>query len=181
MARPSSKDPLDKFRWGVSVDGFTRLGFTTCSAPGHTLRIKSYPEGGSHLTPKQIVDSIEYKPIVMTRGATTDKSFVKWAESFMDLVFGNTSGNDGLPVEYRRDVEIKHLDRAGRTVRTYTLVNAFPIEYQPASDFAADGDDTYSMERLVLGYESYTIDNIDQTSNPFSIKQVAKRLLRRAF
>jgi len=196
MARPSTKDPLDKFRWSVSIDGFTRLGFATCSVPSHSIRTKSYPEGGGHLTPRQIVDSIEYKPVSLTRGVTTDKSFLRWAEQFQDLVWGNTatapdgeftlgatSSNraDKSPTEYRRDVIIKHIDRAGRTVRTYELRNAFPIEYKPASDFAADGDDTYSMETLVLAYESYKVDNIDQDSNPFSIKDISKRLIRRVF
>lgn len=138
--------------------------------------------------PKQIIDSVSYKPVTLTRGVTSDRSFIEWAVQFIDLVRGHVLIPDGtnnvrkeFPTDYRRTVVIKHLDRAGRPVRTYTLYNAFPIEYQPASDFSADGDDTYSMEKLVLAYESFDVQVLGQENNPFSVKDVAKRLIRRAF
>lgn len=187
MARPSNKDPLDKFRWSVSIDGFTRLGFAAVEVPTVSVTTNAYPEGGAHLFPRQIVDSVSYKPITLTRGVTSDKSFHEWAVMFIDLVRGfqelpkGVNGPANPASEYRRNVVIQHLDRAGRAVRTYTLYNAFPIEYQPASDFSADGDDTYSMEKLVLAYESFDVQTLGQDNNPFSVKDVAKRLIRRAF
>lgn len=86
MARSSVVDILDKFRWTVSIDGFTKLGFTTFSTPEYELQIRSYPEGGAHLTPRKIVDGITYKPVILTRGVTNDTSFNKWATGFIDKV-----------------------------------------------------------------------------------------------
>lgn len=211
MARPSSKDPLDKFRWAVSIDGFTRLGFTQCDVPSVSIQTKKYAEGGAHLTPRQIVDSVEYKPVSLTRGVTGDTSFHDWAIQFMEVVkgkiqkserpgisipvsiggFNGFSGNPQFstqpttdiyaPLSYRRDVQIHHLNREGEVVKTYTLINAFPIEYEPASSFTSDGDDMLSMEKLVLAYESFTVESKETDNNPFDIRDVGKRLIRRLF
>ena len=194
MARPSSKDPLDKFRWTVSIvsggtETFTRLGFSSVETPEVNINVRSYPEGGNHLFPKQIIDTIQYKPVTLLRGVTSDLNFHEWAIQFIELVngqrdrsrLGNTAGPQLPPGDYRRDVIIEHKDRAGRTVKRYVLHNAFPIEYKPASNFSADADDMLSMEKLVLAYESFSIETTSTDTNPFSIKDITKRLLRRAF
>jgi phage tail-like protein len=215
MARPASKDPLDRFRWGVQIDGFTKLGFTSCDVPSFQVQTKSYAEGGQHLAPLQIIDGVTYKPVTLTRGVTIDGSFEGWAKQFIELVNGKTenlitkaavpfSANTSIPAEllnlgatnfsspaqsanfpldYRRTVKITHMNRAGKAVKIYTLFNAFPIEYEPASSFASDGDDLLSMEKLTLGYESFTVEVINDanSSNPFDIRDISKRLINRSF
>lgn len=173
MARVSSKDPLDKFRWIVEVDGFSRLGFTSVEVPSVSINVKNYAEGGSHLFPRKIIDGVTYSPIVLQRGATSDRSFHEWAAGFIDLLH-NVEGVAG----YRRNLVIKHLDRLGRVVREYRIYDAFPSEYKPASDFAADSDDTYSLERITLEYESFEVIVPGQENNAFNIKDLAKRLIR---
>jgi phage tail-like protein len=196
MARSAQKDPLDKFRWAVSVEGFTRLGFTGCEVPSVTIGTKSYAEGGAHLYPRKIVDSVEYSPVTLTRGVTLDKSFHDWASKIFELIkgmsaqevkliqqqsplLGTPSYERPAPVEYRREVKIHHLDRQGRIIKTYILHNAFPIEYKPASDFASDGDDTLSMEKLVLTYESFEVVTNSKDTNPFDATDIVKRLIKR--
>lgn len=93
MARSSLRDVLDKFRWNVKIDGFTKLGFVSCSTPGHKLTTTKYAEGGSHLNPKVIVDGNEFKPVILTVGVTTDTSFVKWATGPFDLIQNNAALN----------------------------------------------------------------------------------------
>lgn len=204
MARPSSKDPLDKFRWSVSIDGFTRLGFTQCDVPIMSIRTNTYQEGGNHLVPKQIVDTVEYKPVTLVRGVTSDQSFHGWAKQFMEVHRGRIDEADRpsaqvplipgdfggqvpqtvdvyAPLSYRRDVKISHLNREGEVVKVYTLYNAIPIEYEPASSFTSDGDDMLSMEKLVLIYESFDVQSNAQDNNPFDVRDVAKRLIRRSF
>lgn len=204
MARPSSSDPLDKFRWSVSVDGFTRMGFTQCDVPSLAVTTKKYPEGGAHTSPRQIVDSVEYKPVTLTRGVTKDMSFHGWAIQFIEVLRGRitledsrpeiqipTEFNGGgaipakvdmyAPLSYRREVKITHLNREGQPVKVYTLINAIPINYVPASSFSSDGDDMLSMESITLAYEGFTVESIQSTSNPFDVRDVAKRLIRRMF
>lgn len=182
MARPSNKDPLDRFRWTVEIEGFTRLGFTSVETPSVAIGTKDYPEGGSHLFPRKIVDRVEYRPITLTRGVTSDLNFQDWTVGYIELVQNRRTRNQGEdPTDYRRDVILKHKDRAGRTIKTYTLYNAIPVEYKPASDFAADGDDVLSMEKLVLAYESFDVVSAEANLQPFSAKDVVKRLVRRVF
>lgn len=194
MARPSSKDPLDRFRWSVSVEGFTRMGFTSCDVPGYNINTKKYAEGGAHIFPRQIVDTIEYKPVTLTRGVTSDTSFQDWASQPIEFASGITKkvrapsvldafSEEGFqvdrPTAYRRDVIINHLNRNGDIVKSYKLYNAMPIEYVPASTFSADGDDAISMERLTLVYESFEVISNATDSNPFDIRGAFKRLTRR--
>jgi hypothetical protein len=98
MARSSLRDPLDKFRWTVSISGFSKLGFHETSAPGYNITARSYKEGGAHLTPRQIIDTVDFKPVVLSRGVTNDTSFNRWATSFIDLVTNNASaqGSQGV-------------------------------------------------------------------------------------
>lgn len=195
MARTGSKDPLDKFRWAVSIEGFQRLGFASCEVPSVTINTKSYPEGGAHLFPRKIIETAEYSPVTLTRGVTTDKSFHDWMRQVFELIKGMSQDeikllqqsqisssdayNQAAPLEYRREVQIHHLDRQSRIIKTYVLHNAFPIEYKPASDFAADGDDLLSMEKLVLTYESFEVITNTRDTNPFDTRDVFKRLIKR--
>jgi phage tail-like protein len=195
MARPSTKDPLDKFRWMVEIEGFTRLGFASCETPSVSINTQKYAEGGNHLFPKQIVDSVEYRPVTLQRGVTSDINFHTWAKAYFDYIHGKTKiteikgttfNPDPLNIpekipaaEYRRTVTISHLDRQGRIVKQYILYNAFPIEYKPASDFSSDTDDTLSMERLVLTYESFEVRTNSTDTNPLDPSDILKRLVRR--
>ncbi len=176
MARSALQDPLDKFRWIVSIDDFTRSGFTSCGVPSYKITTHDYPEGGAHLNPRNIPNSVSYTPVTLTRGVTNDTSFNKWANGAFDLVQNMAAtqesglldrtgilgpsavrSSDEYPFQYRRTVKIKHVNRVGQTVVQYTLYNAFPIEYKPASDFDANADDGLSIETLVLGYEGFDV------------------------
>lgn len=189
MARVSSKDPLDKFRWIVEIDGFVKLGFASCEVPSVSINAQAYPEGGAHLFPRKIVDSIEYKPVSLQRGVTANSDFHKWATQHMEFVTGfklinNPDGTqDKVDSDnYRKDIKIHHVDRAGRKIKTYTLYQAFPIEYKPASDFDASADDGISMERLVLTYESFSVDVMDGAESqpsPFDPSDILKRVVKR--
>ena len=154
-----------------------------------TINTQSYPEGGAHLFPKKIIDTIEYKPVTLQRGVTLGTDFDIWAKKALLLVRGYTSLSGGsvqsydtIGIEqYRQDVvKIHHLNRYGTIVKSYILYNVFPIEYKPASDFSADGDDLMSMEKLVLAYESFEVVANKPSSNQLDPSDLLKRLIRRA-
>lgn len=194
MARPSNIDPLSKFRWSVNVEGFQRLGFASCGVPSITYNTNPYPEGGAHLHPRQIIDSVEYAPVTLMRGVTYDQSFYDWIKQAMELHRGATIDTTATtlettqvdsfnierdtPLEYRKDVEINHLDRSGRIVKTYILINAIPVEFTPASEFVSDADDVLSMEKLVLKYEGFEVISNKFDTNPTDIRDISKRLIR---
>ena len=188
MARSSARDPLDKYRWEVQVEGFSKVGFTQSGVPKYSITTREYAEGGAHLNPKSIIDKVSYAPITLSRGVTGDTSFAKWASGAWDLVQNNAvfrkdppgDGGDLIdavasvvesvmealatkpipsskkyPFSYRRTVTINHVNRTGQTIATYVLFNAYPIAYQPASDFDALADDGLSIETLTLAYEGF--------------------------
>lgn len=124
MARSSLKDPLDKFRWTVSIEGFTRLGFHTTSVPSYTITTKKYKEGGAHLTPKQIPDSFDYKPVVLSRGLTNDTSFNKWATSYFDLVTNN-AGLQKNDTSLIKKLVQGALNNGSKAVPSFTRVKDF--------------------------------------------------------
>ena len=186
MARSSNRDPLSKFSWIVTIDGFSRMGFTQSGTPKYNISTKEYKEGGSHLNPKVIIDGVSYSPITLARGVTNDSSFSKWASGAWDLLQNNAATNNNkvfeipstptgfieaaqnngvntipssskYPFSYRRTVKLEHLNRSGVVEVAYTLYNCFPISYTPASDFNSTGDDELSIETLVLGYEGFTV------------------------
>jgi len=185
MAKSSSRDPLDKFRWQVDIPGFAKLGFATCGTPSYKINTNNYAEGGAHLTPRKIIDTVDYGDVTLTRGVTSDTSFAKWASGPFDLVQNNAALNESsnvlaetippavanlgfggpalvkssssYPFEYRKTVKIEHINRVGIVEVTYTLYGAFVIEYKPASDFDASADDEVSIETLVLGYDSFDV------------------------
>jgi phage tail-like protein len=190
MARPSRKDPLDKYRWTVQISGFERLGFTAVEVPAVTFSTTEYHEGGAHLFPRQIIDKASYKPVTLLRGVSSGSGatdFTNWAQQVLALLNPEISTTDpnnsrtNQLFDYRRDVVINHLNRAGNIVRTYTLYNAIPVEFQPASDFSADADDTFSIEKLVLKYESFDVTTSDDKRTATDIKDITKKLIRNAF
>jgi phage tail-like protein len=185
LARSSNSDILDTFRWSVKVEGFTKLGFQSCSTPGHKFTVNKYPEGGSHLNPRSIIDSNEFTPVILSVGVTNDTSFSKWASGPFDLVQNNAAlgtsntffgatvdaavsklgfagpslvqSSATYPFSYRRNVKIEHINRLGIVEVVYTLYNAFVVEYKPASDFDAESDEKVSITSITLSYDGYDV------------------------
>lgn len=179
MARPSVKDPLDKFRWSVQIDEFVRAGFTSCEIPSYSISTRSYREGGAHMNPKQIIDTIEYKPITLMRGVTQSSDFDTWARQALEILNSSNDETQQEAIEnFRREIVIEHLDRQGNAIKKYRLFKALPIAYKPASDFAADADDGLSMESITIAYEGYEVEKIVVERNPFSTRGLIKRLVR---
>lgn len=59
--------------------------------------------------------------------------------------------------QYRKDIRIDHVNRAGQVEVSYFIYGAYPVNYQPGSDFDAMGDDTLSIESITLAYDSFEV------------------------
>jgi len=179
MARSSSKDPLDKFRWLVEIPDFGRIGFTSVEIPEMEMATTEYREGGRHLFPKQIINSISYRPITLIRGVSTDKDFQNWIYDAMVKSLQSDPKDVNLVYNYRKDITINHLDRLGRTIKSYNIFAALPVGFKPASDFSADADDTYSLEKLVIKYEGFTVTSPTQMPSINSVGDLFNRLTKK--
>lgn len=137
MARASNLDPFDRFRFLVDVDGFTRSGFTMCSAPGYTIEKKEYKEGGRHLNPLVIVDGVTYKTVTLSRGVNTDTSFNKWATGFIDVVQNNQALTNNASQSFTQTVSDPS-----------TYMNAIDGNVQSVPSNSGDIN-TYTYRRMV--------------------------------
>lgn len=153
-----------------------KLAFNTFETPSYTIRTNEYAEGGDHLHPKQIVDSMSYGQVSLTRGSTSSLNIVEWATKPMEMTGYNTLYE--AQVSYRRTVTIQHLNRKGEAVKTYILYNCIPVEFKPGSDLDSSADDGVSLEKLTLKYESFEVKSKDGSSNLFNVQDVVKKLIR---
>lgn len=62
------------------------------------------------------------------------------------------------PAEYQRDLEVFQLDRNGNILKSYKLVNAFPVDISPVGlDFGAN--DQISQFTVTFQYQHFTTSN----------------------
>jgi len=182
MARSSVADPLEKFRFAVawSADGasegtaLVRLGFHDIQMPKRTTNSGSYREGIDPDISQRYAGLSTMEDIVLNRGviiADPNNEAYKWMSAVHRPTAGHVGrealaarASDAASATYRKDVTIQILDREGNVARQWTLFNAFPVNFVPASDLNADEDGEKALEALTLSYEDFKEENAG-TSN----------------
>lgn len=143
-ARTASLDPLQKFRFRVTVAGLpATMGFTTVSGLGLEVGVAEYAEGGYEYTHK-----LPGKPTVSEITCETG--------SFSDMSMYNLVKETLTNPDFRQTVIIEHLDRFGNVGRTYKLAEAWASNWE-ASDLDAESDDV-AIDTLTLQFEYYLDD-----------------------
>ena len=62
------------------------------------------------------------------------------------------------PSEYQRDLQVFQLDRNGNALKSYNIVNAFPVDLSPVGlDFGAN--DQISTFTVTFQYQHFTVSN----------------------
>ena len=62
------------------------------------------------------------------------------------------------PAEYQRDMQVFQLDRNGNALKSYNIVNSFPVDLSPvALDFGAN--DQISTFTVTFQYQHFTVSN----------------------
>ena len=140
-ARTASLDPLQKFRFRVTIPGLpSEIGFQTVSGLSYEVSSTEYSEGGYEYTHK-----LPGKPTVgevtCDRGAYQDTSLA-------DLIKETLTNPD-----FRQTIVIEHLDRFGNVGRTYKLAEAWVSKWE-GGDLDASSDDV-SIEKITIQFEYY--------------------------
>lgn len=191
MARSSKKDPVEKFRFRVtvisldlSVNGvldtigglsssgtaarnniaiLSRSGFSQVTLPKANVSHMTYRENIDNQRFSKIPGLVKYDPITLRRGVTENRNMYDWyrlvneelalltvaGELNQDAKFTPTqSGN------FRRDVILEVLDRAGEPIKGWYLFNAWPSSYQPGDSLDASADEKL-VEEITLEYEFF--------------------------
>lgn len=184
MARSANSDPIEKFRFQVTVfdniaGSFTqgtsligtvddnsilaRAGFSEAGAPKARTRDIEYRENTHGTTVMKMPGLTKYEPVAFRRGMTADRGLYTWYSlvnndaGSLNKFQETLAGLSLVPYQepnYRREVLLSVLDRRGEFVKHWLLYNAWPIEYKGANDFSA-GASEIALEEIVLTYESF--------------------------
>jgi len=183
MARSSSNDPIEKFRFQVlvfdNVSGtitsgtsslgtkkdntiLKRAGFSEVITPRGKVKEIEYRENtfGSTLTKQPGLT--RYEPVVLKRGMTNDNGLYAWWEmvnnevSTLNKFQESLSFLSAIPFQepnFRREVLISSVDRNGQYVKHWLLYNAWPSEYKGVNDFNASSSEI-AIEEMSLTFEN---------------------------
>jgi hypothetical protein len=82
-------------------------------------------------------------------------AFEQWMGGMEDYA---TKAGRLQPSEYQRDLQVFQLDRNGNALKSYNIVNAFPVDLSPvALDFGAN--DQISSFTVTFQYQHFTTSN----------------------
>lgn len=190
MARSSKVDPVDKFRFRVSVISIdlsvtgavetlaqaaapqtvvrslavlSRAGFHEVQLPKANVSEISYRENIDNQRFSKIPGLVKYDPITLRRGVTTNRDFYDWYrlvnEELALLSVAQELNQDSKysptqTANFRKDVVIEVLNRAGDPVKAWYLFNAWPSGYKPGNDLSATAEEKL-IEEITLTYEFF--------------------------
>ena len=158
---------------------FATLGFHDIQMPKRSTNKIMYREGHNPDINSVSAGLSSMEDVVMSRGvvtgsATAVNDFYKWVSRIYVPTTGigsfttnpgTSSGAQGF-LDYRGEVIIKMLDRAGQVARAWRLYQAWPTNFVPGSDLNAAEDGDKSMEALTLAYEDFQeVNLVDLTTS----------------
>jgi len=171
MARSAAFDPLENFRFQVSLNDsagqptLTRSGFSTCTPPSEATGEITYREGQYRDAMEKSAGLTTYNNVTLGRGVTQDQDFYSWVEQHKKHA-ANVRGSDGAftandvrPSDdasnsYRRTLVITVLNRESQAVKRWTLYNCHVASFTPGDSLDANSE-AKLMTSLELRYESY--------------------------
>ena len=141
MARTVANDPLQKFKYRVSLPGLPAgIGFNTVSGLSKEVGVVEYREGGYNNTHK--LSGIEVVPeVVLERGMFANKE--------MENIYKKSLSNP----DHRTVMTIELLDKFGNVSRNWTLAEAWVSKWE-GSDLDASSEDV-AVESITVQFEHY--------------------------
>jgi phage tail-like protein len=179
MARSSTADPVEKFRFVVTIledagprlsssttfteESSTRAGFSEATIPRVVISEITHRENIDGFRPLKIAGLATFEPVTLKRGVTKDRSLYGWYRLVNDdsaSINRFSEAISGLSVpafqepRYRKEVLISSLNRQGDYVKHWLLINAWPSAYQGGDSLNANTEEIL-LEELTLSYESF--------------------------
>lgn len=140
-ARTTSEDPLQKFKFRVTVPGLpSGIGFQKCSGLSLEVGVTEYEEGGYSYTHK-LPGKVKVGEVTLERGAYADTSFADLIKSTM------------MNEDMRNTIIISLCDRFGNAQRTWKLAEAWVSKWE-GSDLDATSEDV-AIEKITIQHEYF--------------------------
>ena len=143
-------DPWGGFNFHVEISGEHGIKARFAEASGLKGDVGEFEikEGGVNDRTHRFPGRVTWGPITLKRGVDKDRAFYDWWRQVVENKKG--SGKKTL----RRSVRIVQLDEDMSTVRTWTLVNAWPKSWEgPAFN---SGGSELAFEAVVLNHDGVT-------------------------
>jgi phage tail-like protein len=144
-----SRRPADRYcdySFRVRWDGQLIAGVSHVSALARIAEVVEYREGGSPNAMLKIPGRIEFEPITLERGLTTDPAFEAWATQ--------VSGGGTTLAKYHKDVRIDVYDAANRLALAFDIRRCWPSRYAVVTGLDASPS-CCLIESLTLEHEGW--------------------------
>lgn len=137
-ARTSSEDPLQKYKFRVSIPGVpSQIGFQKVSGLSEEVNVVEYDESAYAYTHK-LPGKTKFGEVTMERGMFSDNSMLEQLKVIQNP-------------EFRTTIIIQLMDRFGNVQRTWKLAEAWISKWE-GSDLDATSDDV-AIETITVQYE----------------------------
>ena len=137
-ARTSSEDPLQKFKFRVTIPGIpSQIGFQKVSGLSKEVNVVEYDESAFEYTHK-LPGKTKFGEVTMERGMFSDSSMLDQMKVIQNP-------------DYRTTMIVQIMDRFGNVQRTWKLAEAWISKWE-GSDLDATSDDV-AIETITVQYE----------------------------
>jgi len=144
-------DPPTVARFVFAVDGGVgEIGaFTECLGLQVELQVEEIIEGGQNQFVHRLPGRMRWPNIVLKRGITNSDALFEWFQKSSGDGFSG-AGNKISPASG----SIKLLDAAGKTIRQWTFIGAFPVKWTGPK--LAAGQNAAATEELEIAHHGFT-------------------------
>ena len=137
-ARTSSEDPLQKFKFRVTIPGIpSQIGFQKVSGLSKEVNVVEYDESAFEYT-HELPGKTKFGEVTMERGMFSDSSMLDQMKVIQNP-------------DYRTTMIVQLMDRFGNVQRTWKLAEAWISKWE-GSDLDATSDDV-AIETITVQYE----------------------------
>lgn len=137
-ARTSSEDPLQKFKFRVTIPGIpSQIGFQKVSGLSKEVNVVEYDESAFEYTHK-LPGKTKFGEVTMERGMFSDSSMLDQMKVIQNP-------------DYRTTMIVQLMDRFGNVQRTWKLAEAWISKWE-GSDLDSTSDDV-AIETITVQYE----------------------------
>ena len=141
--------PRQGWQFKVVVDGFDVAYFQKATIPEVETEIDEFNTAGSVRSTK-FAGRAKIGDCTLEKGMNADRTDTDAWRWFTTAVNTKT-GDQGAPSEYRRDVEICHVDRLGNTIQRWILKEAFCSKISWSDNEGGSSDHVVETLTLKVG------------------------------
>ena len=116
-------NPRQGWQFQVLINGFEFACFQKATIPEPELEVDEFNSAGS-VRAHKFAGRIKFGDCTLEKGMFSDKGD-REAWNWLTTAVNTITGDQGAPTEYRRDIEIRHIDRTGVPTDIWYLSEVF--------------------------------------------------------